>query len=91
MVFRQAWRRTHVQVTGGSGPTEALCKTMTTRLKGSGMRWDPAAAQAMLGLAGLNDSNECEAYWRLQGVHTNESHRRQALRGTRASGRLDYG
>lgn len=55
----------------GSGPTEALCKTMTARLKGSGMRWDPAGAQAMLGLAGLNDSNEWEAYWCLQGVHTN--------------------
>jgi hypothetical protein len=25
----------------GSGPTEATCKTLTTRLKGSGMRWTP--------------------------------------------------
>jgi hypothetical protein len=24
----------------GSGPTEATCKTLTARLKGSGMRWD---------------------------------------------------
>lgn len=55
----------------GSGPTEALCKTMTARLKGSGMRWDPAGAQAMLNLVALNDSNEWEEYWRLQGVHTN--------------------
>ena len=26
----------------GSGPTQALCKTTAARLKGSGMRWDPA-------------------------------------------------
>ena len=28
----------------GSGPTEATCKTLTARLKGSGMRWDGASA-----------------------------------------------
>jgi hypothetical protein len=55
----------------GSGPTEALCKTMTARLKGSGMRWDPAGASAMLNLAALNDSNEWDAYWQFQGAHMN--------------------
>jgi len=52
----------------GSGPTEGSCKTMAARLKGSGMRWDPAGAQAMLDLTALEDSNEWEDYWHnLQG------------------------
>jgi len=55
----------------GSGPTEALCKTMTARLRGSGMRWDPAGAGALLNLTALVDSGEWNDYWRLQGVHTN--------------------
>ena len=55
----------------GSGPTEGLCKTMAARLKGSGMRWDPAGASAMLNLTALEDSNEWEAYWHLQGGHQN--------------------
>ena len=55
----------------GSGPTEGQCKTMAARLKGSGMRWDPAGAEAMLHLTALEDSNEWEAYWYLQGVHQN--------------------
>ncbi len=58
----------------GSGPTEGLCKTMAARLKGSGMRWDPAGASAMLNLTALEDSNEWEAYRHLQGVHQNWSH-----------------
>ena len=55
----------------GSGPTEASCKTTTARLKGSGMRWDPAGAQAMQHLTALEDSNEWEAYWQLPDVHEN--------------------
>jgi hypothetical protein len=55
----------------GSGPTEAQCKTMTARLKGSGMRWDPANATAMLALTGLADSDEWSAYWRGQGAQWN--------------------
>ena len=55
----------------GSGPTEALCKTMTARLKGSGMRWNPANAEAMLALTGLADSDEWETYWRQQGAQWN--------------------
>lgn len=55
----------------GSGPTEGQCKTMAARLKGSGMRWDPAGAQAMLNLTALEDSNEWELYWRLHDAHQN--------------------
>ena len=55
----------------GSGPTEASCTTMAARLKGSGMRWDPAGAEAMLDLTALEDSNEWEACCQLQGVHRN--------------------
>ena len=35
----------------GSGPTEAMCKTTTARLKGSGMRWDGVNAEAVMSLA----------------------------------------
>ena len=55
----------------GSGPTEAQCKTMTARLKGSGMRWDPPNAAAMLALSGLVDSGEWSAYWHGQGAQWN--------------------
>ena len=55
----------------GSGPTEAQCKTMTARLKGSGMRWDPPNAAAMLALSGLADSDEWSAYWHSQGAQWN--------------------
>jgi len=49
----------------GSGPTESLCKTMARRLKGPGMRWDPAGADAVLNLTALQDSNAWENYWKL--------------------------
>ena len=49
----------------GSGPTESLCKTMARRLKGPGMRWDPAGASAILQLTALQDSNAWENYWKL--------------------------
>lgn len=55
----------------GSGPTEAQCKTMTARLKGSGMRWEPSNATAMLALAGLAESDEWSAYWHYQGAQWN--------------------
>ncbi len=35
----------------GSGPTEAKCKTVPSRLKGSGMRWNLPNAEAMAALA----------------------------------------
>jgi len=49
----------------GSGPTESLCKTMARRLKGPGMRWDPAGADAILNLVALQDSEAWENYWKL--------------------------
>jgi hypothetical protein len=50
----------------GSGPTEATCKTLTARLKGSGMRWDPDNAEAVMALEGLMQSNQWQSYWRTQ-------------------------
>jgi predicted nucleic acid-binding protein len=37
----------------GSGPTEAMCKTNTARLKRCGMRWDADNADALIALTGL--------------------------------------
>jgi len=50
----------------GSGQTEAFCKTLTMRLKGSGMRWDRPNAEALMALAALEQSNLWDAYWTLQ-------------------------
>jgi hypothetical protein len=48
----------------GSGPTEAMCKTTTARLKGSGMRWDADNAEAVMALDALEQSGEWKLYWR---------------------------
>lgn len=50
----------------GSGPTESLCKSLARRLKGPGMRWDPAGADANLNLTARQDSNAWENYWKLE-------------------------
>jgi len=50
----------------GSGPTEATCKTLTARLKGSGMRWDANNAEAVMGLEALSQSGQWEHYWQSQ-------------------------
>lgn len=50
----------------GSGPTEATCKTLTARLKGSGMRWDSDNAEAIMALEALTQSGQWEAYWASQ-------------------------
>lgn len=47
----------------GSGPTEATCKTLTARLKGSGMRWDAGNAEAVMALEALSQSGLWKAYW----------------------------
>jgi hypothetical protein len=49
----------------GSGPTEALCKTTTLRLKGRGRRWDAANAEAVMALSTLHSSGLWDNYWRL--------------------------
>lgn len=50
----------------GSGPTEAKCKTVPSRLKGSGMRWNLPNAEAMAALACVDQSNMLDGYWSLQ-------------------------
>jgi hypothetical protein len=50
----------------GSGPTEATCKTLTARLKGSGMRWDSDNAEAIMALEALTQSGQWSAYWQSQ-------------------------
>lgn len=55
--FRQA----NYQI--GSGPTEAFCKTLTSRLKGPGMRWDKVHAEALMALASVRSSGLWQLYW----------------------------
>jgi hypothetical protein len=50
----------------GSGPTEATCKTLTARLKGSGMRWDADNAEALMALEALTQSGQWKLYWQSQ-------------------------
>jgi len=47
----------------GSGPTEARCKTSTSRLKRSGQRWNGPHAEAVATLTNLRDSNQWHLYW----------------------------
>jgi hypothetical protein len=50
----------------GSGPTEATCKTLTARLKGSGMRWDADNAEAVMAIEALTQSSQWDLYWQTQ-------------------------
>lgn len=47
----------------GSGPTEAMCKNLTLRLKQSGMKWDADHAAAIMGVIALYESHQAPAYW----------------------------
>lgn len=47
----------------GSGPTEAMCKVLTYRLKGAGMRWDRQGAEPIMALIALEQSNIWNRYW----------------------------
>jgi Uncharacterised protein family (UPF0236) len=47
----------------GSGPTEAMCKTLMLRLKRPGMKWDRDHASAMMNLTAMYDSGQAKAYW----------------------------
>lgn len=47
----------------GSGPTEARCKTSTSRLKRSGQRWNGPHAEDIAALTNLRDSNQWQLYW----------------------------
>lgn len=46
----------------GSGPTEAMCKNLTLRLKRPGMKWDPDHAGAIMTLIALYESGQAKAY-----------------------------
>jgi hypothetical protein len=53
----------------GSGPVEAACKTVVgQRLKGSGMRWGEAGADAICHLRALfrSEKGQWDAYWHAQ-------------------------
>jgi hypothetical protein len=50
----------------GSGPTEAKCKTVPSRLKGSGMRWNLPNAEAMAALACVEQSDLLDPWWTQQ-------------------------
>jgi hypothetical protein len=47
----------------GSGPTESQCKATTRRIKGRGMRWNPANAQAVMSLEALYQSRAWDTWW----------------------------
>ena len=47
----------------GSGPTEVTCKTLTMRLKGSGMCWDSDNAEAIMAPEMLTQSGQWDKYW----------------------------
>ena len=48
----------------GSGPTEAMCKNLTLRLKRTGMKWDAPNAEAMMNLTALYESGQKTRYWK---------------------------
>ena len=47
----------------GSGPTEARCRTSTSRLKRNGQRWDNQNAEKVAAMGNLRDSDQWEKYW----------------------------
>jgi hypothetical protein len=47
----------------GSGPTESMCKSLSRRMKGIGMRWKPSNAESMVALETLHQSELWRAYW----------------------------
>lgn len=47
----------------GSGPTEAMCKNLTLRLKRPGMKWDADNASAMMNLIALYESGQWQLWW----------------------------
>jgi hypothetical protein len=47
----------------GSGPTESMCKSLSRRMKGIGMRWTAGNAESMVALEALHQSNLWSIYW----------------------------
>jgi hypothetical protein len=54
----------------GSGPTEAMAKTLAGRLKGVGMKWDVDHAADLMNLKALYESGQAQAYWAAQAATT---------------------
>lgn len=48
----------------GSGPTEAMCKTLSLRIKGCGMKWDLRHAQDLMNLIAMYESDQATIYWK---------------------------
>lgn len=48
----------------GSGPTESMCKSLSRRMKGIGMRWTGKNAEAMIALESLHQSDLWPNYWK---------------------------
>ena len=47
----------------GSGPTESMCKSLSRRMKGIGMRWTAANAESLVALEALHQSDLWSSYW----------------------------
>jgi hypothetical protein len=47
----------------GSGPTESMCKSLSRRMKGIGMRWTAGNAESIVALEALHQSDLWSAYW----------------------------
>jgi hypothetical protein len=47
----------------GSGPTEALCKSLTLRLKRPGVKWDARHAADLMNLIALYECGQAPRYW----------------------------
>lgn len=47
----------------GSGPTESMCKSLSRRMKGIGMRWTACNAESVVALECLHQSDLWSAYW----------------------------
>jgi hypothetical protein len=47
----------------GSGPTESMCKSLSRRMKGIGMRWAGRNLEPMVALESLHQSNLWPHYW----------------------------
>jgi hypothetical protein len=47
----------------GSGPTESMCKSLSRRMKGIGMRWTSKNAESMVALESLHQSGLWPNYW----------------------------
>jgi hypothetical protein len=50
----------------GSGPTESMCKSLSRRMKGIGMRWTGQNAESMVALESLHQSSLWSRYWSKQ-------------------------